>query len=139
MSNQPVRKDKIKVVILAGSRDFGRCPLASRWPAALWPVAGRSVLERLLVHLADQGIEQVVVCSCGEGSLLADSVHADSRLHLTFLDESLPAGTAGCIRDAVSDGTHELLLVLPASLMCPPEIDVLIRAHYDGGSDLTKC
>ena len=137
MSNQPVKKDKIKAVVLAGSRDFGRYPLASRWPTALWPVAGKSVLERLLIHLADQGIEQVVVCSCGEGSLLADSVRVDSRLQLNFLDESLPAGTAGCIRDAVSDRTDELLLVLPASLMCPPDIDVLISAHCDGGSDLT--
>jgi exosortase len=137
LSKQSVTKDKIKAVILAGSRDFGRYPLASRWPTALWPVAGKSVLERLLNHLADQGIEHVVVCSCGEGSLLADSVHADDRLKLTFLDESLPAGTAGCIRDAVSDATDALLLVFPASLMCPPEIDVLISAHRDGESDLT--
>jgi exosortase len=137
LSKQPVKKDQIKAVVLAGSRDFGRYPLASRWPTALWPVAGKSVLERLLIHLADQEIEQVVVCSCGEGSLLADSVHADSRLQLKFLDESLPGGTAGCIRDAVSDRTDELLLVLPASLMCPPEIDVLISKHCDGGSDLT--
>ena len=36
-----------KVIILVGSRDFGRCPLASRLPAALWSVLGRPALERL--------------------------------------------------------------------------------------------
>lgn len=39
-------KQLIKAIILAGSRDFGRCPIASRLPAALWPVMDR------LVHLS---------------------------------------------------------------------------------------
>jgi exosortase len=137
LSAQPVKTDEIKAVILVGSRDFNRCPLASRLPTALWPVAGTPVLERLLCHLADQGIRQVVVCSTGEGSLLAESICADNRLELTFLDESLPLGTAGCIRNAAGNGTDKLLLVFPASVVCPPEIDVLLRAHRDGQSDLT--
>jgi len=137
LSEQPIRKDQIKAVILVGSRDFGRYPLASRLPTALWPVAGESVLERLLSHLADQGIEQVVICSSSEGSLLAESIAADHRLKLKFLDEPLPVGPAGCIRDAMSDGTNALVLVFPASVMCPPKIDVLISAHCDGQSDLT--
>jgi NDP-sugar pyrophosphorylase family protein len=44
-----------KAIILVGARDFGRCPLASRLPTALWPVLGRPVLDRLLSNLADQG------------------------------------------------------------------------------------
>ena len=130
-------KQLIKVVILVGSRDFGRCPVASRLPTALWPVTGKPAIEHLLVHLANQGIKQVAICSNGEGSLLAESIHADSRLELRFLDEQLPVGTAGCIRDAASGETDGLLLVLPASIVCPPKIDVLIKAHRDGKSDLT--
>jgi len=137
LSTQPVKTDQIKAVILVGSRDFNRCPLASRLPTALWPVAGTPVLERLLFHLADQGIRQAVVCSTGEGSLLAESICADNRLELKFLDESLPVGTAGCIRNAAGNGTDMLLLVFPASVVCPPEINVLIKAHRDGQSDLT--
>jgi exosortase len=103
----------------------------------MWPVAGKPVLERLLIHLADQGIKQAVVCGSGVSSLPAEKILADDRLELSFLDESLPAGTAGCIREAVSDGTEALLMVFPASIVCPPEIDVLIKAHRDGQSDLT--
>ena len=127
----------IKAIILVGSRDFGRCPLASSLPTAMWPVAGKPVLERLLIHLADQGIKQAVVCGSCVSSLPAEKILADDRLELSFLDESLPAGTAGCIREAVSDGTEALLMVFPASIVCPPEIDVLIKAHRDGQSDLT--
>jgi exosortase len=95
------------------------------------------VLERLLSHLACQGIKQVVVCSSGEGPLLAESICADDRLELEFLDESLPVGTAGCLRSATNKRADALLLVFPASVVCPPEIDVLISAHREGRSDLT--
>jgi exosortase len=58
-------------------------------------------------------------------------------MNLEFLDEPLPVGTAGCIRDAVGNQTDKLLLVFPASTMSPPKIDALISAHDDGQADLT--
>jgi len=127
----------VKAIILVGNLDFGRCPLASRLPTAMWPVAGKTVLERLLIHLADQGIKQAAICGSGVSALPAEKILADDRLELSFIDESLPMGTAGCVREAVSDGTEALLMVFPASIVCPPEIDVLIKAHRDGQSDLT--
>ena len=130
-------KQLIKAIVLAGSRDFGRCPLASRLPTALWPLAGKPAIEHLLVHLVKQGIDRAVIYSNGDGSLLTDSIHANNRLELKFLDEQLPSGTAGCIRDAADSETDELLLVFPASMVCPPKIDVLISAHRKGQSDLT--
>ena len=127
----------IKAIILVGNRDFGRCPLASRLPTALWPVLGKSVLERLLKHLADQGIKEVVICGRDASSLLEKMDLTDDSLALSFVDEKLPMGTAGCIRDAVGDGTEELLMVFPSSIACPPRIDELLKAHRDGQSDLT--
>jgi exosortase len=126
-----------KAIILVGNRDFGRCPIASRLPRALWPIAGKPVLERLLSHLADQGIKQAVVCGSGVSSLLDIRDIADDRLALSFFDETLPEGTAGSIREALSDGDEELLVVFPANIVCPPKIEVLIKAHRDGQSDLT--
>ena len=46
----------IKVIILAGGRDFGRDLLAADLPTALWPVVGKPALQRLLDSLADQGV-----------------------------------------------------------------------------------
>jgi exosortase len=126
-----------KAIILVGNRDFGRCPIASRLPRALWPIAGKPVLERLLSHLADQGIKQAVVCGSGVSSLLDIRDIADDRLALSFFDETLPEGAAGSIREALSDGDEELLVVFPANIVCPPKIEVLIKAHRDGQSDLT--
>ena len=130
-------KDKIKTVILAGSRDFGRCPLASRLPAALWPVAGKNALESLLLHLADQGIKKAAICAGHEKSLLADSIHVDESIKIEYLEESLPAGTGGNIREAARGSDYSVFLLLPSSLICPPDIDNLINEHIKGESDLT--
>lgn len=129
--------DRTRAVILVGNRDFNRCPLASRLPTALWPVAERPVLERLLTHLADQGIKRVTVCSSGEGALLAESIHLDNRLEVTFEDEPLPVGTAGSLRSAARNGAETLLLVFPGNTVCPPKVDVLTSAHREGRSELT--
>jgi len=132
-------KQNIKAIILAGGRDFGRCQVAARLPVALWPVAGRAVLERLVTSLADQGIDKAVVCSNGDASLLADSIQVDSRMELEFLDEPLPVGTAGAIRDAADtdNDTDTLFFIFPASIVCPPRINVLLRKHREGDCDLT--
>ncbi|MHC4157765.1 MAG: exosortase [Planctomycetota bacterium] len=127
----------IKAIILAGGRDFGRCPLASRLPTALWPVLGKPVVEHLLQHISHQGIKQATICSNGDGPLLQQSINTCGDIELKFLDEQLPVGTAGAIRDAVADEANALLLVLPANIICPPEIDILVNAHCDGRSEMT--
>ena len=132
-----INKQKIKAIILIGNRDFGRCPLTSHLPTALWPIAGQTAMERLLAHLADQGIKQAVICTDEDGLSLNGSLHPDHRLELTYLNEPLPAGTAGCIRHAAREEEDRLLLVLPAGLINPPEIEFLISAHQQGGADMT--
>ncbi|MCX5638271.1 MAG: hypothetical protein NTX52_11355, partial [Planctomycetota bacterium] len=62
-------KSTVKAIILAGNHNFGRCPVGTHLPAALWPVAGKTVIERLLISLANQGIKQVTICSSGDGAL----------------------------------------------------------------------
>ncbi|UCG48207.1 MAG: exosortase [Phycisphaerales bacterium] len=127
----------IEVVILSGGRDFGRFPVAARLPAALWPVAGRPALERLVCSLAEQGVTKASICSDGDGRLLAKSIHVDDRIELEFIDEQLPAGTAGSLRNAARGGSSEVVLVLPAAMVSLPKVDFLLKAHLAGGSSLT--
>jgi len=134
---QSFKGQKIKAVILVASRDFGRCPLASRLPTALWPVGDKPALERLLLYLSRQGIKQAVVCCNGDAPLLRGSIAGTHHLQLKFLDEPLPVGTAGCIRDAADGEASTLFLVLQAAMTSPPNIKGLIRKHQHSKSDLT--
>jgi len=132
-----VNNQNIKVVILAGCRDFGCCPLASQLPTALWPVLDKPAVVRLLEHIRRQGTKDAIICSNGDGSLLQRAISDCGDIELKYLDEQLPAGTAGAIRDAVTGEANGLLVVLPASIICPPKIDALVKAHCDGKSDMT--
>jgi len=132
-----VDSQHIRAVILASSPHFGRCPIGRRLPTALWPVAGKPALERLLLHIAAQGIKDVTVCTGGDSSSLAGSIRSGNGLRIGLFDELLPAGTAGCIRNAADPQTDELLIVFPGNIISPPSIEMLIRAHREGQSDLT--
>lgn len=94
-------------------------------------------MEHLLFHLSSQGIQQAVICSNGDASLLKESINLPRSMSIGFLDEQLPLGTAGCIRDATDADTDQLLLVFPSCIVCPPEIDTIIKAHHSGQSDFT--
>ncbi|MHC4573525.1 MAG: exosortase [Planctomycetota bacterium] len=137
MNEKNVTDRKIEAVILAGPRDFGRCPIASRLPPALWPVGAKSVLERLLAHLSKHNVKQATVCSNGDHKVLRAAIDTVNWPDVEFLEEELPSGTAGCIRDAAGSKNNALLLAFSATMVSPPNIDMLIRAHRQGRSDLT--
>lgn len=127
----------IRTIVLVGGRDFGRCPLAARLPAALWPIGDKPALARLLDHLATEGITRATVCC--DASLAGDvaSVCQSHRLAVTVMPEELISGTAGCLRDAARSDPGELILVLSASMAAPPPIGKLIDVHRSSGTDVT--
>ena len=127
----------IRGVILAGGRDFGRCPIASRVPTALWPVPAMPAIEKLLGHLKAEGIGRIVVCCNGDNSCFRDALTGFGSQGVEFLTEELPVGTAGCIRDTACSHDDEILLVFAASMVCPPSVDTLIKAHIGGGAEMT--
>ncbi len=131
MQDKAIDKNLFRAVILAGPRDFGRCPIASRLPTALWPICDKPVLTHLLEDLASQGLERAVVCSNGDAALFNEAVRVDG-IEVDLFDEALPVGTAGCIRDAAVSMKEHLLVVAPASIVSPPKIDELLSLHADG-------
>jgi exosortase len=134
---QPNEKQNIKAIVLAGGLDFGYCSLASRLPLALWPIAAEPVLGRLLQNLAQQGITEAVVCSYEDTEQLAKSIGTPNGMKLTFLDEPMPMGTAGSIRQAVNAGDISSLLVIHAGIIGSPNIDELLAEYRKSKSDLT--
>ncbi len=137
MTTNRAEQDSVTVVILAGSRDFGRCPIASRLPASLWPVLGQPALVRVIKNLAAQGFREVCVCSEGGVGSFKKLVVEDLGVKLRFLEEPFRAGTAGCIRDAVGSRTKKLIVVVPAAMVSPPDINTIVRAHLRQKADLT--
>ncbi len=127
----------IRTIVLVGGRDFGRCPLAARLPAALWPIGDRSALVRLLDHLANEGITRAVVCCGVEMVPEVERVCRDSRLTVKIVPEESVSGTGGCLRDAASRDPGDLIMLFSGSMVSPPCLGSLIDAHRSGGADMT--
>jgi exosortase len=132
-----IDRENIKAVILAGSRDFGRCPLASQLPLPLWPVMSQPVIKLLLANLAAQGIRRAAVCSVGDGELLRAAVGDIDGMEISYLNESLPLGTAGCIRQAADRTTDSLIIAMRAAAISPPTLHWLLNAHHALGGQMT--
>ncbi len=132
-----LEKLDIRTVVLVGGQDFGRSPLAAHLPVALWPIADKPVLQRLLDHLADEGIDSATVCCAKDVSAAVERVCTESRLSVTLVTEELTSGTAGCVRDAVASDPGELLVLFSAGIAAPPRMQGLIEAHRAGGAELT--
>jgi exosortase len=79
----------------------------------------------------------VTICHNGDAPLLRQAITIPANIEVRFLDEHLPAGSAGAIRDAARGRTPALLLVLPATMVNPPDIDAMVAAHQSGACDLT--
>ncbi len=132
-----ISRQNTEVLILAGGQDFGRCPLASSLPAALWPLNGLTSIEHLLENLANQGLKHVVILPGPNKSFFTKSLKIDNRLEIEYIIEPLPVGTAGSIRDAAKNKNESLFITLPAGIVCPPDIDLLINEHIKSEADLT--
>ncbi len=127
----------VRAIILAGNRDFGRCPLASKVPLALWPVGEKPALLHLLDNIQKEGINSAVICSNGQRELLQKAAADVHSPKIEFLEEPLPLGTAGCIRDAVSNASEELFLILSGQMFLLPNLKELIIAHRTSKAALT--
>ncbi len=138
MDKDDEKKREIKAIILDNGRDFGRCPLASRLPAALWPVIGQSAIERLLSRLSEANIQQAVICYNEDDTAVRDAIDTTRYcMDLKFSTSTLPAGTAGSIRDAVDGERDCLLLIFPTGIVNVPDIDTILCLHDQGGCPLT--
>jgi hypothetical protein len=127
----------LSAVIPIGLADFGRYPLRSRLPQALWPLGNRSILQRLIEGLAGQGIRQVFVCVGGDTADIESSIMAPEGVELVTLSQGHARGSGGCLFDAAQKTDDERLLLCQSNLLRVPDLSGLIAAHQEAGADVT--
>jgi len=122
-----------QAIILAGGRGERLRPLTDSMPKPLLPVAGRPVLEWQLMLLKKHGIEEVIIC----GHYLFEKIKGyfgDSwnSVNIKYLDEPVPLGTGGAIKNAENliDGTF---LVVYGDTMLDMNIRKLVEFHQQHG------
>jgi dTDP-glucose pyrophosphorylase/CBS domain-containing protein len=125
-------------VIMAGGEGRRLRPLTDRLPKPMVPVAGRPILERIVLHLVGHGIRRICISVnyladvitryFGDGSLFGCSIE--------YLHEAEPLGTGGplsLLREPPSDP----VLVMNGDLVTQVDISRLLQFHASRGACAT--
>ena len=131
-------------VIMAGGRGTRLRAVTGDLPKPMVEVAGRPILERLVLHLVGSGVRDVVM-AVGYRAEVIEAFFGDGDRHgcrIRYLREDRPLGTAGPLRgilDLDGPGGPEgpPLLVLNGDLVTSFSVQGLLAAHGTAAARLT--
>jgi NDP-sugar pyrophosphorylase family protein len=128
----------VKAVVLVGGEGTRLRPLTETVPKPLLPVVNRPFLHRVLDHLADHGVHEVVLSSpyLEEvfGPFIAER-HGDPTI--TWITESHPLGTGGAIVNALPRLDPEPFFVLNGDILTDLDLTALLAFHRSNGAAAT--
>ena len=126
----------MRAVVLVGGEGTRLRPLTYTVPKQLLPVAGVTMLERVLGRLAGHGVDEVVL-SMGYRPDAFREQFPDGRaagVRLTYAAEPEPRDTAGAIRFAASEaGLADTFLVVNGDVLTDLDVGALVAFHRDRG------
>src|SRR5438105_2198218 len=90
---------EVKAVVMAGGEGSRLRPLTSNMPKPLVPVAGRPIMEHILLHLRRHQLRDVVATVQYLGASIRNYFGdgPEQRVALTYSVEDSPLGTAGSV------------------------------------------
>jgi dTDP-glucose pyrophosphorylase len=127
-------------VVMAGGRGTRLAPLTDEVPKPMITVAGRPILERLVLHLVSYGIRRIFLAVNYLGRVIEEHFGDGSALgcDIGYLREApeRPLGTAGALsllRRSVPTPEHPLL-VMNGDLVTQFSVAGLLGAHNRSGA-----
>jgi GTP:adenosylcobinamide-phosphate guanylyltransferase len=125
-------------VIMAGGRGMRLGDLTSNTPKPMLKVAGRPILERLILHLVGFGISRIFLSVHYLAEVIQEHFGDGSRFgcRIEYLHEDQPLGTGGALSLLPEIPEHPVL-VCNGDLVTQADIDAMIRFHETEAYDLT--
>jgi dTDP-glucose pyrophosphorylase len=121
-------------VIMAGGQGTRLRPLTETVPKPMLKVAGRPILERIVLHLVGHGVKRIFVSV----NYLADQIEThfgdgtDFGCRIDYLREDRPLGTAGAL-GLLPEPPTEPLLVMNGDLVTTADLGGMLDRQVDGG------
>lgn len=121
-------------VVMAGGRGTRLGDITQRIPKPMLKVAGRPILERLVLHLVGHGIRRIFLSVHYLADVIEGHFGDGSSLgcRIDYLREDEPLGTGGCLSLLPEKPTHDVI-VCNGDLVTQVDFDALLRFHADGG------
>ncbi len=121
-------------VVMAGGRGERLRPLTDDLPKPMVKVAGRPILERIVLHLVGFGIRRVFLSVNYKGEVIERHFGDGASLgcRIEYLREGKPLGTGGAL-SLLPELPADPLLVLNGDLLTHVNIEGLLAFHDRGG------
>ncbi len=116
--------------MLVGGEGTRLRPLTDTVPKPLLPVANRPFLHRVLDHVADHGVHEVVLSSPYLEETFGPFIEerrGDPKI--TWITESYPLGTGGAIVNALPNLDPEAFFVLNGDILTDLDLTALLEFH----------
>ncbi|MCE9613242.1 MAG: nucleotidyltransferase family protein [Lentisphaerae bacterium] len=120
-------------VIMAGGRGLRLRPVTESIPKPMIRVAGRPILERVLLHLVSCGVRRVYISVNYLGHIIenhfGDGAHFGCQID--YVRERIPLGTGGAL-SLLKPVPRDPLIVMNGDLITQADIPAMLRFHATG-------
>ncbi|MEW6259464.1 MAG: sugar phosphate nucleotidyltransferase [Thermodesulfobacteriota bacterium] len=125
----------MKALVLAAGYGNRLRPHTLHTPKPLFPIAGRPLLERILMSLEDAGCDGAVVNTHHLAHRITDFLKSRTfRMPVHSIHEPEILGTAGAIRNAASFLDDRPFFVVNADIFTDIDLRTVYKAHLASGS-----
>lgn len=126
------------VVVMAGGRGERLRPLTDSIPKPMIKVAGRPILERIVLHLVGYGIRKIFISVNYMSETIENYFKEGSAFgcQIEYLRETNPLGTGGAL-SLLPDKPEHPILILNGDLMTQVDVASMIEFHASGGYKAT--
>jgi dTDP-glucose pyrophosphorylase len=126
------------VVIMAGGRGSRLLPITEAVPKPMIKVAGRPILEHIILHLVGAGLRTFYVSINYLGHLIEEHFGNGERFgcHIEYLRETEPLGTGGALT-LLATRPIEPVLVMNGDLVTQANVGAMLDYHAQGGHAVT--
>ncbi len=129
--------ENVHVVVLCDCVDDGCMPLMSQSPMAGWPVWGKSSFVDFLTNVARSDAADVSVIYSGHTPFWDQMALGDYPEHVRFVREEWPAGSAGAVRQALSEVKDGLAVIYTGNRLHSPAVETLVVEHVSSRADFS--
>jgi dTDP-glucose pyrophosphorylase len=117
-------------VVMAGGQGVRLRPLTEHLPKPMVKVAGRPILERIVLQLVGHGIRQIYLAVNYKAAMIEDHFGDGGRFgcRISYLRESEPLGTGGPLALLPETPAHPLI-VMNGDLITQVDLPALLAFH----------
>jgi dTDP-glucose pyrophosphorylase len=122
-------------VVMAGGRGTRLAPVTDRVPKPMVPVAGRPILERIVLHLVGSGIRDIFLSVGHMADVIqrhfGDGADYGCRISYLYEDPGRPLGTAGALGSLPREECRSTgpILVMNGDLVTLFDVGRMLAAH----------